>query len=58
MGSMIKSCFEPVLLLDLYSRSEIDVFVTVLQADGGILSTAINAATLAFIDAGYYFLDC
>jgi exosome complex component RRP41 len=52
MASMIKSCFEPVLQLDLYSRSEIDVYVTVLQSDGGVLAAAINAATLAFIDSG------
>ena len=53
MASMIKSCFQPVLILDLYARSEIDVYVIVLQVDGGLLATAINATTMAFIDAGY-----
>jgi exosome complex component RRP41 len=38
-------------------RSQIDIFVEVLQADGGNLCACINAATLALIDAGIPLRD-
>ncbi|EDV32014.1 uncharacterized protein Dana_GF15621 [Drosophila ananassae] len=37
---------------ELYPRSQIDVYVEVLQADGANYAVALNAATLALIDAG------
>ena len=49
---MIKQTFEAVVLTELAPRSQIDIFVSVLQADGGTRSAAINAVTLALIDAG------
>lgn len=41
----------------LYPRSQIDVYVTVLQQDGGLLQTCINGTTLALINAGIPMLD-
>lgn len=41
----------------LYPRSEIAIYVQVLGADGGMLPTAINATTLALIDAGIAMSD-
>lgn len=38
--------------IELYPSSQIDVYIEVLHADGGVLSACINAATLALIDAG------
>ncbi|TXT07345.1 hypothetical protein VHUM_03065 [Vanrija humicola] len=57
IGAAIRQTFEPVILSHLYPRSEIAVQVQVLTADGGILPTAINAVTLALIDAGIAMLD-
>ncbi|KAH8353558.1 hypothetical protein KR084_011806 [Drosophila pseudotakahashii] len=37
---------------ELYPRSQIDIYVEVLQADGANYAVALNAATLALIDAG------
>lgn len=37
---------------ELYPLSQIDVYVEVLHADGGIFPACVNAATLALIDAG------
>lgn len=37
---------------ELYPKSEINIFVEVIQSDGGNYCTAVNAATLALIDAG------
>lgn len=36
----------------LSPRSQIDISVLVLEQDGGVLQTAINAVTLALVDAG------
>jgi exosome complex component RRP41 len=38
--------------LNLHPRSHIDISVQVLQSDGSLLQAAINATTLALIDAG------
>ncbi|TYJ54425.1 hypothetical protein B9479_004935 [Cryptococcus floricola] len=57
IGAAIRQTFEPVILTHLYPRSEISIHVQVLAADGGILPTAINATTLALIDAGISLLD-
>lgn len=46
-----------MIQVGLYPRSEIAVQVQVLQADGGILPTAINAVTLALIGAGIAMHD-
>ncbi|KAJ7883047.1 exosome component 4 [Mycena olivaceomarginata] len=37
MAATIKSTFEPVVQTSLYPRSQIDIFVQVLQQDGGLL---------------------
>ncbi|KAK4685587.1 exosome complex component RRP41, partial [Tremellales sp. Uapishka_1] len=57
IGAAIRQTFEPVIMTHLYPRSEIDIHVQVVSADGGILPTAINATTLALIDAGISLLD-
>ncbi|EPQ29560.1 uncharacterized protein PFL1_02779 [Pseudozyma flocculosa PF-1] len=56
-ASSVKSTFEPVIHTHLYPRSQIDIFIQVLQQDGGILPAAINASTLALIDAGIAMSD-
>ena len=43
---------EAIINLELFARSQIDVFVEVLQVDGSEFCIAVNAATLALIDAG------
>lgn len=48
----IKNTFEPVIQLQLYARSQIDISVLVIQQDGSVLSAAINAVTLALMHAG------
>jgi len=57
LAATIKSTFEPVVQTNLYPRSQIDVFVQVLQQDGGLLQACINAATLALVNAGIPLLD-
>ncbi|KAL0954720.1 hypothetical protein HGRIS_003673 [Hohenbuehelia grisea] len=57
MAATIKSTFEPVVQTNLYPRSQIDIFVQVLQQDGGLLQACINATTLALVNAGVPMLD-
>ena len=48
----VRRSFESVIQTHLYPRSEIAISVQVLQADGGEVSAAINATTLALLEAG------
>lgn len=57
IASSIKSTFEPVVQTSLYPRSQIDIYVHVLQQDGGLLQASINATTLALVGAGIPLLD-
>jgi len=45
------------LFVELYPRTGIDVFVEVLQADGGTRCASITAASLAIADAGIPMRD-
>jgi exosome complex component RRP41 len=48
---------EPAVFLELYPRTGIDVFIEVLQADGGTRCASITAAALAIADAGIPMRD-
>eukprot|EP01104_Vermistella_antarctica_P015187 TRINITY_DN4924_c2_g1_i2.p1 TRINITY_DN4924_c2_g1~~TRINITY_DN4924_c2_g1_i2.p1 ORF type:complete len:247 (+),score=61.65 TRINITY_DN4924_c2_g1_i2:207-947(+) len=49
---IMRQTFEAVVMTNLYPNSQIDIYVQILQADGGTRCASINAATLALIDAG------
>ncbi len=53
----LRQTFEAAIKTELYPRSQIDIFVEVLQADGGNYCACVNAATLALIDAGIPLKD-
>ena len=57
LAAAVRHTFEPVMQLQLYPRSQINVSIMLLQADGGVRSAAINATTLALIDAGIAMED-
>ncbi|MCK5150230.1 MAG: exosome complex exonuclease Rrp41 [Candidatus Thorarchaeota archaeon] len=52
ISMVIANSLRPVIFLEEFPKSVIDVFVTVIQADGGTRCAAINAASLALADAG------
>ena len=54
---IIKKTFEEAIRRDIFPSSRIDIAVTVIQDDGGCLSAAINAVTLALVDAGIPMVD-
>ena len=52
ISMVIANALQPVLFLEQYPKAVIDVFIQVIQADGGTRCAAINAASLALADAG------
>ncbi|KAJ3107454.1 hypothetical protein HDU97_004050 [Phlyctochytrium planicorne] len=56
---LLQQALSPAVRLQKYPKSEIDVFINVLQADGMIstLSLAISCASLALADAGIEMFD-
>ncbi|KAI8817469.1 ribosomal protein S5 domain 2-type protein [Fimicolochytrium jonesii] len=51
-GAMIRQTVEASILAALHPRTLIRIVLQVLTDDGGIIPSAVNAATLALIDAG------
>ncbi len=57
ISKVIREALEPALMLEDYPRAAIDVFVEVLQADGGSRCAGIAAASVALADAGINMRD-
>ncbi|XP_015706597.1 exosome complex component RRP41 [Coturnix japonica] len=57
MALHLKQTFEAAIITELYPRSQIDIYVQVLQADGSNYCACVNAATLAVMDAGIALRD-
>src|SRR4030067_2510967 len=57
LSKVIRESLEPSVFVDLYPRTGIDVYVEVLQADGGTRCAAITAAALAIADSGVPMRD-
>jgi len=57
LSKVIRESLEPALFLELYPRTGVDVFIEVLQADGGTRCASIIAAALAIADAGVPMRD-
>ncbi|WP_297490044.1 exosome complex exonuclease Rrp41 [Thermococcus sp.] len=57
ISKVIRGALEPALLLEMFPRTVIDVFIEVLQADAGTRVAGITAASLALADAGIPMRD-
>jgi exosome complex component RRP41 len=57
LSKVIRESLEPSVFLEYYPRTGVDVFVEVLQADGGTRCASITAASLALADAGIPMRD-
>jgi len=57
LSKVIRESLEPSIFLEYYPRTMIDVFIEVLQADGGTRCASITAASLALADAGIPMRD-
>ncbi len=57
ISKVIRGALEPALILEMFPRTSIDVFIEVLQADAGTRVAGIVAASLALADAGIPMKD-
>ena len=57
LSKVIREALEPSIFLEYYPRTAIDIFIEVLQADGGTRGASITAASLALADAGIPMQD-
>jgi exosome complex component RRP41 len=57
LSKMIRESLEPAIFMEYYPRTMIDVFIEVLQADGGTRCASITAAALALADSGIPMRD-
>ncbi len=57
LSKVIREALEAVIFSELYPRTSIDIFIEVLQADGGTRTTGLTAASLALADAGIPMRD-
>jgi len=57
ISKVIKEALEPALMLEQFPRTAVDVFIEILQADGGSRCAALDAASVALADAGIPMRD-
>jgi len=52
ISMIISDCLEPVLFLELYPGTAFEIFIEVIDADGGTRCASTTVASLALADAG------
>jgi exosome complex component RRP41 len=57
LSKVIRESLEPAVFMEYYPRTMVNVFVEVLQADGGTRCASITAAALALADSGIPMKD-
>ncbi len=57
LSKVIREALEASIFTELFPRTTIDVFIEVLQADGGTRTAGLTAASLAVADAGIPMRD-
>ncbi len=57
LSKVIREALETVVFLEEFPRMMVDIFVEVIQADGGTRTAGITAASLALADAGIPMAD-
>lgn len=57
ISKVIRESLEPSVFVEYYPRTSIDIFIEVLQADGGTRCAGITIASLALADAGIPMRD-
>jgi exosome complex component RRP41 len=57
LSKVIKESFENVIISENFPKTQIEIFVEVLQSDGGTRCAAVTAAAVALADAGIPMKD-
>jgi exosome complex component RRP41 len=54
---VIREVFENVIIAESYPKTQIEIYIDVLQSDGGTRCAAVTAAAVALADAGIPMRD-
>ncbi|MCW3128685.1 MAG: exosome complex exonuclease Rrp41 [Methanophagales archaeon] len=57
ISKVSREALDPVIMREYYPKTEIDVYVEILQSDAGTRTAGINAASVALADAGIPMKD-
>jgi len=57
LSKVMRESLEPSIFTEYYPRTSIDLFIEVLQADGGTRCAGITVASVALVDAGLPMRD-
>ncbi len=57
LSKVIKEAFENVIISESYPKTQIEIYLEVLQSDGGTRCAAVTAAAVALADAGIPMKD-
>lgn len=57
LSKVIREALQPAIFVEYYPRTSIELFIEVLQADGGTRCASLTAASLALADAGIPMRD-
>ena len=57
ISKVIREAIQPAIIMEEYPRTAIEVYIEILQSDGGSRCAAINAASVALADAGINMRD-
>merc|ERR1711893_468629 len=57
LSIMLGQALEATVCMHLYPKSQIDVFVTIIEDDGSTLAAALTVAGLALADASIQMFD-
>ncbi|VVC04826.1 Exosome complex component Rrp41 [Candidatus Bilamarchaeum dharawalense] len=57
LSKVIREVFENVVIAEKFPNTQIDIYIDVLQADGGTRTASITAATVALANAGIPMKD-
>ena len=57
ISKVLKEALEPAVILEQFPRTAVDVYIEILQADGGSRCAALDAAAVALADAGIPMRD-
>ncbi len=57
LSKVIRETFENVVIAEAYPKTQIDIYIEILQSDGGTRCAAVTAAAVALADAGIPMKD-
>lgn len=57
ISKVLKEALEPAVMLEQFPRTAVDIYIEILQADGGSRCAALDAAAVALADAGIPMRD-